>query len=409
MKILVFGINYYPELTGIGKYTAEMCAWLAQQHHQVTAITAMPYYPEWQIHSQYQRRLWHTEIIDVVVVQRCPLYVPKKVSGVKRMIHEFSFLLSSSVYWIKALFQTHDVVICVCPPFHLGFMAWIYKAIKKTPVVYHIQDLQVDAARNLGILKNETLLTTLEKFERFLLHRMTKVSSLSDGMKQNILKKGIDENNYFNLPNWVDTDFIKPISKEGSLKAALGYHHDDRIVLYSGNMGEKQGLEIVLEAAELLKGEPNIHFLFVGEGASKQRMQEYAVEKQLTNVKFKNLLPYNELPLLLAAADIHLVIQKGLASDLMLPSKLLGILSSGGLAIVTAVQGTSLFNIIKDNDAGVVIVPENTEALLLAIKDYIFKDNFTQKVNARNYALNELNINKILQKFESKLKSISQC
>ena len=408
MKILVFGINYYPELTGIGKYTAEMCAWLAKQHHHVSVITAMPYYPEWKIHSLYQHRLWHTETIDGVVVQRCPLYVPKKVSGVKRMIHEFSFLLSSSIYWIKALFQTHDVVICISPPFHLGFMVWVYKVIKNTPVIYHIQDLQVDAARNLGILKNEALLTILEKFERFLLHRMTKVSSLSDGMKQNILKKGIDENDYFNLPNWVDTDFIKPISKEGSLKAELGYHQGDRIVLYSGNMGEKQGLEIVLEVAELLKGESNIHFLFVGEGASKQRMQEYAVEKQLTNVKFKNLLPYEQLPLLLAVADIHLVIQKGLASDLMLPSKLLGILSSGGLAMVTAVQGTSLYNIIKDHDAGVVIMPESTEALLLAIKEYIFKDNLTQKANARNYALNELNINKILQKFESKLNSISQ-
>ena len=83
MKILVFGINYYPELTGIGKYTAEMCAWLAKQPHEVTVITAMPYYPEWQIHLQYQRRLWHSETIDGVAVQRCPLYVPKKVSGAK--------------------------------------------------------------------------------------------------------------------------------------------------------------------------------------------------------------------------------------------------------------------------------------------------------------------------------------
>ncbi len=406
MKILVFGINYYPELTGIGKYTAEMCTWLAQQQHQVEVITAMPYYPEWQIHPKYQHRLWHTETMNGVAVHRCPLYVPQKVSGLKRMIHEFSFLLTSTIYWTKALFQKYDVVLCVCPPFHLGFMAWVYKAIKKTPVVYHIQDLQVDAARNLGILKSEKLLNILEKCERFLLQRMTKVSSLSDGMKQNILKKGIAERNYFNLPNWVDTDFIQPIPKEASLKTQLGYQASDRIVLYSGNMGEKQGLEIVLEVAELLKNEPHIHFLFVGEGASKQRMQAYALEKGLTKVKFKNLLPYEQLPLLLAAADIHLVIQKGIASDLMLPSKLLGILSSGGLAMVTAVPGTSLYGIIKEHNAGVVIAPEKSEQLLIAIQEHIFNDNLIQKTNARNYALNELNIHKILKRFETRLTAI---
>ncbi len=406
MKILVFGINYYPELTGIGKYTAEMCVWLAKHNHQVEMITAVPYYPEWKIHHKYHLRLWHSENIHKVKVHRCPLYVPKKVSGLKRMIHEFSFLLSSSVYWISALFRKHDVVLCICPPFHLGFMGWIYKSLKKTPVIYHIQDLQIDAARNLQILKNESLLRLLEKCERFILHRMTKVSSLSEGMKRNILKKGIPENKYIQLPNWVDTDFIRPMEKQTSLKAQLGYQPEDKIVLYSGNMGEKQGLEIVLEVALLLKGEPHIHFLFVGEGASKQRMKDYSVEKKLTNIKFKPLLPYDQLPYLLAAADLHLVIQKELAGDLMLPSKLLGILSCGGVAIVTAVEGTSLFKNIQENNAGIIIDPDNAAALLNAIQKNIYNENLTLKTNARNYALNELNINKILQKFEFELKEV---
>lgn len=403
MKILVFGINYYPELTGIGKYTAEMCSWLAAHHHHVEVITGMPYYPHWQVQQQYRSKWWHTENISGVKVHRCPLYVPKKVSGAKRMVHEFSFLLSSKVYWIKALFSKYDVVLCICPPFHLGLMGWLYKALKGTPVIYHIQDLQVDAARNLGILKSELLLNILEKCERFILTRMTRISSISEGMKVNILKKGVDEKKYISLPNWVDTAFIQPLPKELSLKEQLGYKPNDRIVLYSGNMGEKQGLEMVLEAAVLLKEERSIHFLFVGEGASKQRMQEFAVQKQLTNIQFLSLLPYHQLPQLLAVADIHLVIQKQLASDLMLPSKLLGILSCGGLALVTATEGTSLYKIIVDNNAGMIIPPEETPSLVNAIRHNIFNDNDTIKQNARKYALNNLNINKILQKFEVEL------
>lgn len=406
MKLLVYGINYYPELTGIGKYTGEMCQWLAAKGHQVEVITAMPYYPYWQVQKEYKNKWWFTEIINGVTVHRCPIYVPAKVTGIKRMIHEFSFLKSSCIYWTKALFSKYDAVICICPPFHLGFMGWIYNKIKKTPIVYHIQDLQVDAARNLGMLKSETLLNILEWCEKFIIRRMTRVSSISEGMKANILRKGVKEENFIMLPNWVDTDFICPYPVHASLKSSFGYKDEDKIILYSGNMGEKQGLEIVMEVATLLKNETNIHFLMVGEGASKQRLQNFAAEHQLSNVRFMSLLPYEQMPQLLATADLHLVIQKQSASDLMLPSKLLSILSSGSVPIVTTTKDTSLYQIIKGNNVGIIVYPENIQELFLAIKDNISKDLTVIKTNARNYALNALNIKSILTQFEYNLKQI---
>ncbi|TAH25354.1 MAG: colanic acid biosynthesis glycosyltransferase WcaI [Cytophagales bacterium] len=408
MKLLVFGINYSPELTGIGKYTSEMCAWLSEQGHNIDVITAMPYYPEWKIHSKYQNKYWHTEMIEGAKVHRCPLYVPQNITGSKRIIHEFSFLVSSSIFWIKTLFKKHDVIICICPPFHIGFIAWFFKSIKRTPIIYHIQDLQVDAARNLKILKSDFLLTVLENAEKFILKRMNKVSSISEGMKKNILKKGVKESNYISLPNWVDTDFIKPINNVAILKTQLGYKEEDKIILYSGNLGEKQGLDIILEAAEALKSETNIHFLLVGEGANKKQMQDIALSKKLNNLKFNQLFPYEQLPVLLSLADIHLVIQKSLASDLMLPSKLLSILSSGGLAIVTAEPNTSLYEIIQNNQAGIIIPPESSSELLIAIKNNIFKDNQHIKNNARKFAIEELNKDNVLRKFENQLLILTQ-
>src|SRR4030095_13848610 len=99
MKIAVYGINYSPELTGIGKYTGEMATWFAEQGHEVHVITAMPYYPEWKVHEKYKRKLWFSEYIKGVKVFRCPLYVPKKITPLRRIIHEFSFLLSVLPVW----------------------------------------------------------------------------------------------------------------------------------------------------------------------------------------------------------------------------------------------------------------------------------------------------------------------
>ena len=104
MRILIYGINYSPELTGIGKYTGEMGAWLAQQGHTVEVITARPYYPEWKIHAAYRGKGWHTDVIEGAIVHRSPLYVPKSVSALRRILHEFSFVAGSLPYWLKMFF-----------------------------------------------------------------------------------------------------------------------------------------------------------------------------------------------------------------------------------------------------------------------------------------------------------------
>jgi colanic acid biosynthesis glycosyl transferase WcaI len=407
MKILVYGINYYPELTGIGKYTAEMCEWFAARGHQVEVITAMPYYPDWRIQKKYRGRWWHKEQINGVIVYRVPLYVPSEITSVKRIIHEFSFACASMVFFVPALFKKYNCLIAVCPPFHLGFQSIFYQYLRKTPVIYHIQDLQVDAARKLGLIKNTSFLSILEKAEFFILRKARKVSSISEGMKRNILKKGIGADKYIPLPNWVDVNTIIPLPVEQSLKKELGFNKEDKILLYSGNIGEKQGLEVILDAALFLCHLKNLHFVFVGEGANKINLMESAKRMKLQNIHFLPLQPYQKLSKLLAMADLHFVIQKKAAADLLLPSKLISILSCGGLAIVTAEPETTLYELLKNNNIGVVIEPENSKALSDAIETFIFSDNTGIKANARQYASRELNREKILCEFEKSIKNIN--
>lgn len=403
MKILVYGINYYPELTGIGKYTAEMCEWLAAKGHQVTVITSMPYYPNWKVSKEYRRKLWHTEIIRGVTVCRSPLYIPKKITGITRMLHEFSFVVSSLFFWIPTFFRKYDVAISICPPFHLGFISLLYQWVRNTPVIYHVQDLQVDAARNLNILTNQSLITFMEKSEFYILRRVRRISSISVGMKRNILNKGISSDKYIHLPNWVDVQYIKPLPVENSLKTEMGFDINDKIVLYSGNLGEKQGLSIILEVAEILKERESLFFVMVGEGPNKTKLMQIAKSKGLKHISFFPLQPYHKLASLLAIADIHLVLQKQAAADLLLPSKLMTLLAAGGLAVVTADEGTTLYDIVHNNNMGIVIPPENTEALKCAIESAIDSDNTLKRSNARRYAERELNIEAILSQFEMQL------
>ena len=310
MKILVYGINYHPELTGIGKYTGELCSWFAARGHQVEVVTAMPYYPGWEIEGEYKDKRWFTERINGVKVRRAPLYVTRRINARKRIVHEFSFLLSSLVQWFRPFFRRYDVVISVYPPLVIGIYPFIYHAIHRRPWFFHVQDLQVDAAKELGMIRNRLVLNGLFTIERFFLRQATRVGSISPGMKRKLLAKGIPESKYIDLPNWVDTDFIHPANKDEALKRTLGFDVEDRLVLYSGNIGEKQGLELIIEVAERARTISGLHFVLAGEGAAKERLKTQVTRLGLSNVHFLPLMPYSALTRFMNIADIHLVLQK---------------------------------------------------------------------------------------------------
>ncbi|XWW48093.1 WcaI family glycosyltransferase [Fibrella sp. USSR17] len=409
MKILIYTTNYWPELTGSGKYNGELAEWFSKQGHSIDIITAYPHYPQWRIEPFYKKKWWSTQLHAGVKIYRSPIFVPNPPTGKGRILSEISFALTSSIYWVRVFFQKYDVIIATCPPLQVGLYPYLYSLLKKVPFLFHIQDLQVDVAKKLQMIQNPLLLKLLVKLENFLLTNATYVSSISEGMKQNILNKGVNEKNYFMLPNWVDTEFIKPLSPDQSMRSALQYNSTDYVVLYSGNMGEKQGLEFLIGAAELLSSETSIKFLVCGDGVFKTRLEEQVIHKKLTNVNFLPLQPYDELPSLFATADLHLIIQKKAASDIVMPSKLTTILSSGGAVLATAEDHTSLAQVIVKNKLGWSVIPEDALALasqiLLAKSDTRVQE---YKLNARRYACQHLGKEAVLHQFERQLISITQ-
>ncbi|OJW71517.1 WcaI family glycosyltransferase [Spirosoma sp. 48-14] len=404
MRILLYDINYAPELTGVGKYTGEMGAWLVRQGHSVQVITAMPYYPEWEVHAAYKGKGWFTETLEGVTVHRCPFYVPKKVTTVKRILHELSFVLSSLPYWIGILFgKPFDVVICVSPPFQIGLLPALYSLVKRIPLWYHLQDLQVDMAKELGMIKNQSFLNLLFSIEKFILKRCAVVSTISEGMVQKVADKNVLQNPCYLFPNWVDEQLVRPLPQEQSLRTELGLDQQDKVILYSGSLGEKQGLELIIEVAKSFQTQSEVKFVICGSGGGKTRLENLVHDYKLSNVSFHPLQPYNKLSALLATADIHLVLQKKSASDLVLPSKLTSILAAGGCALVSAVPGTTLYKVIDENQMGILIEPESTQALLDGILLALHKDLSVYRQNARTYARQYLSKETILQQFEVEL------
>jgi len=398
-RVLVFGINSHPELTGIGKYTGEMVNWLLEEGHSVTLVTSFPYYPYWKVQKPYNGNFYQKEVSNdgKLITYRCPLYVPAQPNGLKRQLHEASFFLSSFMMTLLLLFKKkHDFSISVAPPFFIGFLGLLYKFFKGTPTVYHVQDLQIDAAKELGILKRKWIFNLLFRLESDILTRADIVSTISEGMEEKIRSKV--QRSIMLMPNWVDTDRFFPSTNIAEIKKRWGFVSSTKIVLYSGSIGEKQGLETLIQIAKDLRIHKDIVIIICGIGPFKEKLESLAQEAALSNLRFFPLQEINVFNEFMNIADVHLVLQKGHAGDLVMPSKLTTILSVGGLALVTAWPETTLHNVLIKHKIGVVINPDDESLLKNSIIECCFSDYSVERRNARRYAVSNLNKEVILSK-----------
>ncbi len=397
MKFLLYGINYSPELTGIGKYSGEMGSWLAAQGHEVRVVTAPPYYPAWRIGSNYRNR-YTTERIDGVTVHRCPLFVPQEPRTLTRLLHLLSFAFSSFFVLLSLLWWRPQVVFVVEPTLFCLPGAWLYARLTGAKLVLHVQDYEIDAMFGLGLMQGGLLARVARSVERWWMRRADLVSTISRSMMRLAVAKGVPEDRVVFFPNWVDTGFITPDTDRQFYRRLWNIPDATRVVLYSGNMGKKQGLELVIDAARHYQSRPDVLFLLVGQGAARAELEAAACG--LDNVRLVPLQPYEQLPQLLALADVHLVVQKKGAADVVLPSKLTGILSAGGHALITAEVETEL-GLLCCQYPGIakLVEPESLPLFLAGLEALLATDTRRHNRVARGYAGHNLDRDAILQRF----------
>lgn len=364
MKVLLVTINYWPELTGIGKYTGEMAEWLAGRGIEVRVVTAPPYYPAWRVSPGYSAWHYRRERIDGVDVIRCPVWVPARPSGLKRIVHLASFALAALpvALWTGMRWRP-DTVFVVEPPLFCAPGALLAARLARGRAWLHVQDFEVDAAFDLGILRSPRLRRWVLATERWLMRRFDRVSTISDRMLERLEEKGVPAGRRALFPNWVELDRVYPQSSPSPLRREWELKDSDLVILYSGNMGEKQGLEVLIEAAGRLRSRPDIRFLLCGDGAARPRLERLA--EGLDNVLFKPLQPSEKLNDLLNLADIHVLPQRADAADLVLPSKLTNMLASGRPVVATASPGTQVAELVEG--CGMVVPPGDSGALADAL------------------------------------------
>ncbi|MDN3688852.1 WcaI family glycosyltransferase [Cyclobacterium jeungdonense] len=407
-KILLIGYNYAPEPTGIGKYSGEMIHWLASRGHECTVITTYPYYPYWQIQEPYvKRKFWYqceTQSFPSggkINVFRCPAYIPCKPTAIRRMLLDCSFLVSAffKLVGVMSKFQ-FDQVITVSPSLLLGILGVLVKKIQDNQFTYHIQDLQIEAARDLKLIRFQSLISILLKIERYIFNNADQISTISTAMAHKIRQKS--HKDIYLFSNWVNTELFYPLQDKAELKKEFGFSPNDKFVLYSGAIGEKQGLERILLTAKNLEYDKQIQFIICGSGPYVEHLVAQKENMGLTNVIFIPLQPLEKFKKMLNLADLHLVLQKSNATDLMLPSKLTTIWSVGGVSLVTAMKGSELYNTIHKFNTGIIIDPDDSHALQDGIVKAVSGENNNRIIsdNARRYAENHLSLESIMTNFE---------
>ena len=389
-------------MIGIGKYTGEMAEWLASQGHQVRVVTAPPYYPMWQISSEYGRWVYSRENLKGVQVYRCPLWVPSIPSGLTRVLHLASFAISSSwlLVW-QGIRWRPDLVWVVEPPFLTAPAAWISAKFASCRTWLHVQDFEIDAAFDLKIVNLRWARRFVATVEQWIMKLFDDVSTISHPMLERLIAKGLTKQRCVYFPNWIDTSLIYPLEGPSPLRRELGIPIGDTVALYSGNMGEKQGLEILVEAARQLVKEKSHWFIFCGDGAARSKIQRLA--SGLPNVQFLPLQSPDRLNQLLNFADVHLLPQREGVANLVLPSKLMGMLASGRPVVAVTCHDTPVARIVER--CGVVVPPNDACTLVEAIKTLI-EDERGRKVlgeAGRTYVMQHWEKENVLKQFHADL------
>ena len=361
MRVVIGGINYAPEMTGIAPHNVALCEFLRAQGVDVEMVTTFAYYPAWQKSAEDRHRLFRTDVLNGVPVHRCWHFVPEQVAAWKRILHEATFVLTSAlrVFSLKRA----DVYVVVSPPLLLGLASAFVTVWKRSSSIFHVQDLQPDAAVGLGMLRPGWFTRALYWLERCAYANATRVSGISEEMLDAFRSKGVPEEKLILFPNGVAIPEESQIPARGAFRAKQQYAPDEFLAVYAGNLGVKQGLDVLLDAADKLRGETKIRIVLCGDGAERAALAQEIADRALTNVSMLPLqadLAYREM---LVDADVSLITQQTGSGNAFFPSKLLVTLAHGSPALTVADKESALARAVAAGKFGRNIEPEQPDDL----------------------------------------------
>jgi len=409
MRILVLGINYAPERSGVAPFTTGLCEHLATQGHQVIVVTTFPYYPEWKVWDGFGGSLHTKSLVNGVTLHRVWQFVPSRPSKfVQRMFYHLSFTVSA---FLCALFTERcDIIYCSSPPAELGMAAYILAKLKKVPFVIKITDLASDAALATGIVREGIVIRIARALEKFIHRKAALTICLCQGFIDRLHERGVPAERLLLIPDWGDTENIFPGERVDGFRSEHGLGAEEFLVLHTGNMGKKQGLMNLIQAAELSKGEQNLVWLIVGQGEERSALEATIRKQELTNIRLLPFQPKEDLAKMYSAADVLIVNQKAAVRDAVIPSKLLTYMAAGRSVVAAVAEKSEAARYVTRSQCGVVVPPEDPVALTAAVlrlcRDRELRSSLGR--NGRKYAEDHFTKEKVMYQYDQFFKVIGE-
>lgn len=401
MKIFIHTMYYLPDFGSAPILMDELAGYLAAAGHEVEIVTTMPRTRGAEFRGLcYSRRKDRGFVVKRFWTNNAPFPLGR--------------LLAWNIYTAGALLnllsvRKGDVLFLRTPPLQLGVPAFWAKAIRGARVLVNVQDIHPDLAIESGILKNPLGIRFAKALEKWVYGLADRIVVISDGFARNLREKGVPAGKLEILPNWVDTDFLKPAPKDNSVSRRHGLH-DKFVVMYSGtvSISSNAALERVLEAAKLLEGDPNILFVIVGEGLKKEALRKRAASLGLKNATFLSFQPYGALPDLLASADVLLVPLDKEKSHLSVPSKLYTFMAAGRPILGLADPDSEVAMLLRDNECGLAVPPDGAAAVAEAVRrlERSPEERRLLGANARAHVVRQFAKDSVLRSYDKLLRSM---
>jgi colanic acid biosynthesis glycosyl transferase WcaI len=402
LRLIVLCPHFEPDMAPTGVVMTRIVHELAARGHELHVVTSLPWYRKHQVETGWAGALWRIEKTTWGSISRVQPFAGQTKSNLVR--RAVGFILFSYFVGLRALFaggfwRRADGVLAMSPPLTLGLIGWHTKLFRGGKLVFNIQDVFPDAAVETGAISNQRIIAAASWLERVSYQRSDSVVLLSDDLANNVQRK-LDQKFHKRIrviPNFVDTQAIVPMSRLTNYRRELGVD-ESLVVMYAGNVGFSQSLELMIEAARVL---PNVIFVINGEGAARKSLEAKA--HALSNVKFGDYQDASRLSEVLATGDLHVVpLRRGLGS-VSVPSKTYSILAAGRPICAAIDLDTEVPRILAAANAGVCVEPDNQAAFVSAIAAMISDRKSLEEMGAsgRKWVEGHASPQSIAQRYEA--------
>lgn len=357
MKILFLSDNFPPEVNAPANRTFEHCTEWVKKGVEVTVITCVPNFPQGKVHNGYKNKLYQVHYINGIRVIRVWSYIAPNNGVIKRTLDYLSFALTS---FFASFFVKADLIVATSPQFFVACSGFLVSLVKRRPWVMEVRDLWPESIKAVKAIQGGIALKWLEKLELFLYHKANRIVVVTDSFKENISSRGISAEKIAIVKNGVRLDMFKPCRKDENLARQLGLM-DKFVIGYIGTHGMAHGLDFILKAVKGLT--PEIHFLFIGDGAEKKKLERLKEELSLDNVTMHPPVPKEYIQKYLSIIDVALVpLRKSDTFKTVIPSK---IFENAAMEkpILLGVEGEAR-QIVTSYQAGLCFEPENEASFL---------------------------------------------